>query len=217
MASVKAGSRLPAVRHRLMLQFHRRERRAVKALTLFPGAFNPPTRAHLAMAQSALEFSDEAVFVLPREFPHKEYAGPDFEQRLEMLLGATARHAAFSVASCERGLFIDIARAARAAGETQPRLLLLCGADAAERILEWDYGEADAIERQLEEFELLVAPRLREYVPRSALATRVQSMAVSQEFQEMSSTAIRLEVARGSKWRDWVPDEIAALVERYYS
>src|SRR5574338_677445 len=167
-----------------MFEFHRRQKPAPAALTLFPGAFNPPTRAHLAMASAALERSDEVVFVLPRVFPHKEYEGPDFRQRLQMLIAATGPHPAFSVASCDRGLFIDIVRAARAAGERQPRLFFLCGADAACRILEWDYGAEGAIAAQLE---------------------------------EISSTAIREEIARGDRWREWIPPEIAALVEKLYS
>lgn len=200
-----------------MLQFHRRETRGVRALTLFPGAFNPPTRAHLAMAAAALRISDETVFVLPRELPHKDYAGPDFQRRLDMLLAVAALNPAFSVASTARGLFIDIARAARASGESQPRLFLLCGADAAARIIDWRYGEEDAIERQLEEFELLVAPRLLSYSPPAALARRIVSLSLPEEFQELSSTAIRRAVARGANWRAWVPEEIAGLVELYYS
>lgn len=200
-----------------MLEFHRRTTRSSGSITLFPGAFNPPTRAHLAMALASLDFSAEVVFVLPREFPHKDFSGPGFTQRLEMLMRVCEAYPAFSVASCQRGLFIDVARAARAAGESQERIYLLCGADAAQRILEWDYGGEDGIEQQLEEYELLVAPRLTGYAPPATLAPRIHSIAVSAGHQQISSTAVRLGIARGSNWRDWVPEEIAGLVERLYS
>src|SRR5216683_1105211 len=83
-------------------------------LAVLPGAFNPPTRAHLAMAEAALTEVDEVLFALPRAFPHKEYAGAGFGARVELLRAALAGHPHFSLAAADRGLFIDIAREARA-------------------------------------------------------------------------------------------------------
>ena len=121
------------------MKFYTRARGIPTRLAIFPGAFNPPTLAHLAMAEAALSVVDEVLFVLPRVFPHKEYTAAGFDERLEMLLLAIAEHPRFSLAASDRGLFIDLAREARS--EYDAELFLLCGRDAAERIVGWDYGD----------------------------------------------------------------------------
>src|SRR5260370_37640485 len=128
-------------------------------LAILPGAFNPPTRAHLAMADAALTMADEALFALPRAFPHKEYIGSEFQTRLEWLRAALAGYPRFSLAVTEGGLFIEIAQEAPAVYGAGTGLFLLCGGDAAERILGWDSGDGDSIHKQLESFALLVAAR----------------------------------------------------------
>ena len=55
--------------------------RPVLLLAILAGAFNPPTRAHLAMADAALAVVDEVLFTLPRAFPHKEFTRAEFETR----------------------------------------------------------------------------------------------------------------------------------------
>lgn len=57
---------------------------------VLPGAFNPVTVAHLALAQAALAEVDEVVFVLPRRFPHKEYTGAGMDSRAALLLALAA-------------------------------------------------------------------------------------------------------------------------------
>src|SRR5713101_4168313 len=96
------------------MQFYNSVTQAPAKLAILPGAFNPPTRAHLAMAESALTVVDEVLFVLPRAFPHKEYGGAGFDTRMEMLRAALAGNSRVSLASSERGLFIEMAREARA-------------------------------------------------------------------------------------------------------
>jgi len=54
-------------------------------LGILPGSFNPPTLAHLALAEAALAEVDEVLLVLPRVFPHKNYEGASFTQRADML------------------------------------------------------------------------------------------------------------------------------------
>ena len=64
----------------------------------------------------------------------------------------------------EGGLFVEIAREARV-HYPGAEIYLVCGRDAAERILTWDYGDPEFAEKMLHEFGLLVAPRSGEYVP----------------------------------------------------
>src|ERR1035438_2900486 len=79
--------------------FHRAEGRPSR-LAVLPGTFNPVTVAHLELARAALPLVDEVVFVLPREFPHKEYVGASFAERVEML-AAAGGHPRFSIAAVE--------------------------------------------------------------------------------------------------------------------
>ena len=152
---------------------------------------------------------DQVLFVLPRAFPHKEYTGIGFDQRMELLLRATAENPRFSVASSERGLFIDLAREART--EYDAALFLLCGRDAADRIVGWDYGTEDNIEKQLQEFCLLVASRAGGYTPPPQICDRVRSLELS--FGEISSSEVRRRIQAGERWQELVPASIVELLQ----
>src|SRR2546425_7408361 len=111
------------------MEFYKRVTKAPAKLAILPGAFNPPTGAHLAMAESALTVVDEVLFVLPRAFPHKEYIGASFDVRVELLRAALAGNPRFSLASTGRGLFIEMALEARTDYGASTQLFLLCGRD----------------------------------------------------------------------------------------
>ena len=91
----------------LLERYERRSLAEVLRLGILPGAFNPPTRAHMALARASLAVTDEVLFVLPRAFPHKVYDGASFPDRLEMLRQALADEPRFSIASTDAGLFLD--------------------------------------------------------------------------------------------------------------
>jgi nicotinate-nucleotide adenylyltransferase len=185
-------------------------------LGILPGTFNPPTKAHIALAEAALGEVDEVMFVLPRAFPHKSYDGVPFEQRLRMLQESVASHPSFSIAASGGGLFIEIARECRSVYGPGPELAILCGRDAAERIAGWDYGQAGAFEEMLREFRLLVAPRQGCYVPPAGWGERIRGLAMAQDFDELSATEVRRRIAAGAPWRHLVPERIAELVEELY-
>jgi nicotinate-nucleotide adenylyltransferase len=196
------------------MQFYKRVTEAPAKMAILPGAFNPPTRAHLAMAESALAVVDEVLFVLPRAFPHKEYSGAGFDTRMELLRAAIAGNARFSLASSDRGLFIEMAREARADYGASTELFILCGRDAAERIVNWDYGCGDSIAKQLEVFELLVASRGGRYEAPPPIRNRVRSIALPAGVEEISSTEVRRRIRTGEPWRDLVPGAVAPLIEQ---
>src|SRR5580658_5803721 len=87
--------------------------RPPKRVGILPGAFNPVTVAHLALARAALSQVAEVVFVLPQVFPHKPYHGAQFAARVEMLRAAIADEPAFSLAAADGGLFVEIAAECR--------------------------------------------------------------------------------------------------------
>lgn len=199
------------------MEFFRRAAGRPGSLAVLAGTFNPPTRAHLALAEAALRSAaDEVVFVLPRQFPHKPYEGAGFSDRIRMLELATAGEPRYSIASTATGLFLDVARACRAAYGPEVRLLLLCGSDAAERIVNWDYGPRESIAEQLQEFELLVAERKGVYTPPPELRDRIHALELGGDFGSVSATEVRERIARNQPWRHLVPEAIADLVEKLY-
>lgn len=200
----------------MALEFFRRAAGVPRALGVLPAAFNPPTRAHLALADAAVGIVDEVVFVLPREFPHKSYVDASFDQRRDMLLAATAGAPQYSIAASDRGLFVEIAEECREAYGEDVRLMFICGRDAAERIIGWDYGRPDAFLRMLERFELLVAPRSGDLRVHADMQGRIHLLAVPDAVSMVSATEVRERVRRGEPWEDLVPAEIIPLVRRLY-
>jgi nicotinic acid mononucleotide adenylyltransferase len=156
------------------------------------------------------------LFVLPRGFPHKSYDDASFDQRLKMLLAATAGEPRYSVAASDRGLFVEIADECRPAYGRDLRLLFICGRDAAERIIAWDYGEPDAFRRMLQRFELLVANRDGHYEPPAEIRDRVHVLEVPGEIGAISASEVRARLRRGEPWEHLVPDDIVPLVTEIY-
>jgi nicotinate (nicotinamide) nucleotide adenylyltransferase len=198
------------------MEFFRRTAGQARRLGVFPGSFHPPTRAHLALARAALNIVDELLFVLPRHFPHKGWEGVGFEDRARMLEAAAGEEARFSVAASQNGLFIEIARECRQAYGPKPELYFLCGRDAAERAVSWDYGRPGAFAEQLREYQLLVAPRRGIYVPPEELRGRIHTLDMEDDYDELSSSEVRRRIASGEAWQRLVPEAIVGLVRESF-
>jgi nicotinate-nucleotide adenylyltransferase len=198
------------------MDFFRRAAGAPSRLGVFPGTFNPPTRAHLALARAALEQVQEVVFVLPRRFPHKTFERASFEDRLRLLDAALETEPRFSIAATAGGLFIEIARECREAYGAGAELYFLCGRDAAERIVNWDYGRPGVIAEQLSEYQLLVAPRQGAYEPPVNLRDRIHPLPAASSLDEISATEVRARIRRGEPWEHLVPPRIVELARQIY-
>jgi nicotinic acid mononucleotide adenylyltransferase len=135
---------------------------------------------------------------------------------MAMLLAATAGEPRYSVAASEGGLFADIAEECRAVYGDQTRLLFVCGRDAAERVVTWNYGEPAAVERVMQGFELLVAARHGSYQPPSAIETRVLPLKLLEDVGFISASEVRDRMRRGEPWEELVPPEIVPLVRQIY-
>jgi nicotinate-nucleotide adenylyltransferase len=199
------------------MEFLERSPYPPRRLGILPGTFNPPTRAHLALARAALAFTDEVLFVLPRTFPHKPYTGATFEERVQMLRTAYTGCAGFSIAASNGGLFLEIAGECRAAYGPDVTLSFLCGRDAAERIIEWDYGRPGVIADMLDAFDLLVAARHGGYQPPEPFRHRVRTLGLEEECDHVSATEVRERVAHGQAWEHLVPETIVHLVHEIYT
>jgi nicotinate-nucleotide adenylyltransferase len=183
-----------------------------KKIGVLAGAFNPVTRAHLALAEAAAPLVDEIVCVVPRIYPHKEFHGAGLEDRLKMLAQVGGP---YTVLVSEGGLFIEITRELRA-DRPQSEIYFICGRDAAERVVNWNYGEPGAVERMFEEFRLLVASRDGRYSSPEHLKHRVEQLALPRSYDEISSTEFRRRIEAGEPWEHLVPDTIVDLVKKVY-
>jgi nicotinic acid mononucleotide adenylyltransferase len=190
--------------------------RDARRVAMLPAAWNPPTLAHVALAEAALDFSDEVLLVLPRLFPHKEFDEAGFGVRLDWLRLIASSRAGLGVGVAEGGLFLEMARALRATDPQVEQVYIVCGRDAAERFLDWPYDrEPDAI-GQLREFSLLVAPRGGPLTPSALLRGSILTLKLDPKLSGISSTEIRERIRRGEPWTHLVPNEIVREVEGIY-
>jgi cytidyltransferase-like protein len=200
------------------MEFRRRVQGAEppKRVALIPGSFNPPTNAHRALVEAALDHADEAVVVLPRSFPHKSYDsnGASLEDRIRMLEHLSPEP--YSIAISEGGLFLEMADEFRLDADPATNVSIVCGRDAAERILGWNYPDPDALERMFASFELLVAARQGEFDPPERFRHRIQALGVASEHDAVSSTEVRNRIRDRGEWRHLVPEGVAQLVEKIY-
>jgi len=185
---------------------------AAKRLGVLAGAFNPVTKAHLALLDASLSIVDEAVCFVPRAYPHKDIHGASLEDRIEMLRRAGGD---YQIETGEGGLFIEIARHLRAIHK-HADLYFICGRDAAERVVNWNYGEPGAIERMLDEFHLLVAARQGDYAAPEHVRHRIHRLPIAAGYDELSSSEVRRRIAAGEPWEHLVPESIVDMVRRIY-
>lgn len=181
---------------------------------VFPGAFNPLTRAHLALAHAARDQHslDQVVFLVPRVLPHKAFEGASFDERVTMLQGALADEPDFAIASTDGGLVVEIVRAFRAVCGEEVEFFVLCGRDAAERFVRWDYGELPSFSEQLREFQMLVASREGEYSVSSEYTARIHLLQMPAGYDEDSSSVIRELILAGGDWERLVPEGVARRI-----
>jgi nicotinate-nucleotide adenylyltransferase len=186
-------------------------------VAIFPGAWNPPTIAHLEIARAALKVTDEVVWVLPRRFPHKDFENVSLEDRAGMLERIARAEEGFSAAISEDGIYAAIAEEAREFFGQSTEIALVCGRDAAERIANWDYGASGVLEAMLDRHRLLVAARSGDYRPPKRHRKRIVQLPLELPLDEVSSSEIRRRIAAGLGWRKLVPPSIVDLVEELYT
>ncbi len=192
-------------------------------LGVLGGAFNPVTRAHLSLAEQArTQFElTEVLFVLPERLPHRQPDEASLEDRMAMLGLALTPWPYFSLAVCTQGLFIDIARALVPHYPHGTRLFFLLGADAADRILLWDYPNREAtLAEMFARFDLVIAQRAEELAwSKDPLLDRFQNrlhgLEMPRNYQTLSSTAVRAAVRRGDPIDASVPPGVADYIRNH--
>lgn len=194
-----------------------------RSLAVLPGAYNPPTRAHLTLAESARARGFEAVlFSLGTVTLNKPESGLGLEERIQ-LLAEIARESGFGVVLVNRGLYAEQAEALRRALRNIERLVFVIGMDKVSQIFDSRYyADRDrALSALFERAELLVAARgdldhaaLERLLAQPAarpFAHRIGWLELDPGVREVSSSAVRERLARGELASEWLPP----AVDRY--
>lgn len=154
-----------------------RSRRAV-----YPGSFNPPTTAHLAIAEAVRDQRnvDEVVLTVShRALAKEDVEHPRFENRMSVLTQLSRRLGWLSVASTEDQLLVDIASGFD---------VLIMGADKWHQIQDpvWYQDDLAARDQAIAALpELAIAPRPPLEVPAE------HRLMVAEDHHETSSTRAR--------------------------
>lgn len=164
----------------------------------YPGSFNPPTLAHLAVAEAAVRQGGLARvdLVLSRVALGKEAAAePTVEQRRAVLEAVAASRPWLGVAVTDARLIADVAAGYDA---------VVMGADKWAQVLDpaWYGGSVAARDAAVASLpRVLVAPRGGQY------PDGVQLLDVPDELHGVSASAVRAAGARAEGWV--VPEALA--------
>ncbi len=138
------------------------------AIIVFPGSFNPPTKAHLALLKQAQRFAHEHEPMYLYAASSKHTVDKETVERpllvdrihlLEVVLKRRLPHAGIMLFN--RGLYVEEAEAIRNSFPKVKRILFLVGFDKIVQILDPRYYENRdvALTELFKLAELLVAPR----------------------------------------------------------
>ena len=162
---------------------------AVTAIGVYPGTFNPPTRAHLAIAKAAVETHQlvRVDLAVSRDPLGKQgIQRPLFEHRVEILESLVDSHEWLGLVITDSRLVVDIAGGYD---------LVVMGADKWDQVNDviWYEGEAERDQALSRLPTVAVAPRPPFPTPAEL------ELAVPDEIAEVSSTALETESGHG--WR----------------
>jgi nicotinic acid mononucleotide adenylyltransferase len=204
-------------------------------IIVFPGSFNPPTTAHLALLKEARQFARFQAFsqgksevihlyaAMSRHIVDKEgVERPLMVDRiilLDTVLRHRFRHA--GILLFNRGLYVEQAQAVRSSFPDVTRLLFLIGFDKIVQILDPHYYEdRDASLHALFSLaELLVAPRggagrealteLLDKPENKPFAPYIHPLPFSSTYRDVSSTHIR---QNPSAYMHDIPQEVRHFI-----
>jgi nicotinic acid mononucleotide adenylyltransferase len=171
---------------------------------LLPGSFNPPTDAHVALAEAGRRSGlDTVAYLLSKRTVNKEeVTGVPLADRLG-LLSEIAERTGDAVAFVNRGLYVDLARALRAILPDAGKLVFLVGHDKIAQIFDPSYyvDREAALDELFGLASFLVAPRAEAGAAELAallaepanarFAGRVQPLALAEQHRHASSSRAR--------------------------
>jgi nicotinic acid mononucleotide adenylyltransferase len=193
----------------------------VRSVALLPGSFNPPTAAHVLLAERALrEGFDRVLLTLARHTVGKQPGGLIPEDRL-LAMKALGK-GGVGVAASSHGLYADQAEAAHRL-YPEAEITFLVGSDKVEQIFDpsWYPEREEALNRLFTHASLVVAPRSDQgEILKAALeapdnrrwADRVSVLRLHPAVSDLSSTRVRGLLRAGADPAGLVPSAVADLL-----
>jgi nicotinic acid mononucleotide adenylyltransferase len=202
----------------------RRPAGAPRLLGVLAASFNPPTRAHVAMAERARKAHclDAVILELATANVDKEVSGAPLHERLMMLWRLARTRTWLRVAVTTHGRFLDKAVAFGAVFPSA-ELVFLVGYDTLVRVFDAKYytdreAELDALFRQVRfvcagrgDVGAEGIRRFMEVPENRAYAGRVAALELAAEEASVSSTRVRQALADGA-WSEDVPPAVMAYI-----
>ncbi len=170
----------------------------------YPGSFNPPTVAHLAVAEAARSVGrlDRIDLVVSRVALGKEdLAVPAFEDRVALLHDVARTRPWLGVVATDAGLIVDLARGYDA---------VVMGADKWRQVNDpsWYGGDPSARDAALGQLpQVLVAPRAGDALEEIGDRPGVTLLPVAEDHRTVSATAIRNDHPGARTWM--LPEAVA--------
>jgi nicotinic acid mononucleotide adenylyltransferase len=199
---------------------------AIGSLAVMPGSYNPPTRAHLALADAARDRGFDAVlFSLGTITLDKRETGLALDERLQLLAEIAEGRERLGVVLQNRGLYAEQAEALRALPGVD-ELTFVVGMDKIDQIFDPGYyrDPAGALERLFARARLLVAARgdldRRAFEARLAseparrFAERIDWLVLDPRWRAVSASAVRERLARGEIPSEWLPEPVERYLRR---
>jgi nicotinamide-nucleotide adenylyltransferase len=205
-------------------------------IIVFPGSFNPPTIAHLALLKQAREFAlhhtlpetntsktVQVYAAMSRHIVDKEHVErPLVLDRIMLLQMILQRHLpGAGIMLFNRGLYVEQAEAVRTSFPEVERLFFLIGFDKIVQILDPRYYDnRDAALNELFKLaELLVAPRggadaddltdLLRQAQNQPFAQYIHALPFDPAYRDISSTRIR---QQADEYSHDVPEEVQRFI-----
>lgn len=202
-------------------------------IIVFPGSFNPPTMAHLAMLKQARQFGRMHGGMRVYAAMSKRTTGKEMVERpllldrillLDTLIYNHLRHT--GILLFNRGLYVEQAEAIRTAFHRVRRIYFLLGFDKIVQIFDPHYYEdRDKALRELFALaDILVAPRAGEgyaelrtllaHAENMPFARHVHLLPLNSSYRDISSSRIRQNVAEHQRE---LPPEVRRFIRDTYA
>ena len=207
------------------------------SIVVFPGSYNPPTNAHLAMLEEAQQFAhsatgDDQGLLIYAAFSKRTTDKENVDRPLmldriillDTLLKQRLPHTGIMLFN--RGLYVEQAEAVRAFFPAVRRLFFLLGFDKIVQILDPHYYEdRDAALNTLFSLaELLVAPRgtanadtlsdLLRQPQNQPFAAHIHALPLSSAYRDISSSRIR---QHGAAYLGDIPQEVRSFMSETHA
>jgi len=202
-------------------------------IIVFPGSFNPPTNAHLAMLKQARRFGRQhggmSVYAaLSKRTTDKENVERPLLVDRILLLDTVLRHHLrdIGIMLFNRGLYVEQAEGIRAAFPEVTKLYFLLGFDKIVQIFDPHYyrGRDAALRELFALAEILVAPRagagpealkqLLDKPENAQFAKYIHLLPLDDNYRNVSSTLIRQEFERHQQD---VPPEVQRFIRETHA